>query len=387
VSQLNVDTIKKADGTGNLSVPAETGTVVTTASPSLGRRNMILNGSMAVAQRGTSSTTSGIQTVDRWSSNGSSGSITQTQETLSSGDPYDVGFRNFFRMTNTDVVTDSTTGYRFNATILEAQDLANSGWNYTSSSSYVTFSFWVRSSVAQTYYAYLRTFDGTGSNYVIPFTLSANTWTKVTETISGDSALQFDNDNGQGVQVLISAYWGTGYTDSSVATNQWKTFSSSARTPDMTSTWADTDEATFDITGVQLEVGSVATPFEHISYGESLALCQRYYTKSYGQGVNPGTATIDGSVGRHGVAGTGTTGEMFTSTVFKVEMRGIPTVLAYDMSGNSGKCAATNFGVVETQNNTCNEVHIQTSGCHFQRPSGGDTACAITVHYTADAEL
>jgi len=350
VSQLNVDTIKKADGTGNLSVPAETGTVVTTASPSLGRRNMILNGSMAVAQRGTSSTTSGIQTVDRWSSNGSSGSITQTQETLSSGDPYDVGFRNFFRMTNTDVVTDSTTGYRFNATILEAQDLANSGWNYTSSSSYVTFSFWVRSSVAQTYYAYLRTFDGTGSNYVIPFTLSANTWTKVTETISGDSALQFDNDNGQGVQVLISAYWGTGYTDSSVATNQWKTFSSSARTPDMTSTWADTDEATFDITGVQLEVGSVATPFEHRSYGEELAACQRYYTK-----VTVDSANDSFCVGLCDAAGNAT-GDVF----FPTTMRVAPTAL--EQTGTASDYEIRKAGSTIT----CNVVPDYIRASQFQ---------------------
>lgn len=383
MSQLNVDTIKKADGTGNLSVPAETGTVVTTASPSLGRRNIILNGSMAVAQRGTSSTTSGFGTVDRWQVIGNTGSITQTQEALSSGDPYDVGFRNFVRITNTDVVTNSTSAYRIIPTLLEAQDLANSGWNHTSSSSYVTLSFWVRSSVAQTYYAFIRTFDGTGSNYVIPFTLSANTWTKVTETISGDSAVQFDNDNGQGLQVLVAPYWGTDFTDSGVPTNQWRTFSGSARVPDMTSTWADTDEATFDLTGVQLEVGSVATPFEHRSYGEELALCQRYYIQTEHYGSSTTSRAFTQSTGSM----TGTNSWLLYGIQLPIEMREEPSFDYSDLEGNLSKISLwTSVGGGLTHN-VSSHTNYQGKQAFVVSDYYNSKMGIVIGGYTAEAEL
>jgi hypothetical protein len=283
MSQLNVDTIKKADGTGNLSVPAETGTVVTTASPSLGRRNIILNGSMAVAQRGTSSTTSGIGTVDRFNVFYSGGTVTQTQESLSSGDPYDEGFRNFLRATVTSAGSSTSADYCYLLQYIEAQNMANSGWNYTSSSSYSAIQFWVRSSVAGTYYCVLRSEDGTNQGYVIPVTLSANTWTKVTHTIPGGTNVQFDNNNGAGLELSIRPFVGTNYSDPSVATESWYTRSGTTQTPDYTHGWQQTSSATFDLTGVQLEVGSVATPFEHRSYGEELALCQRYYYRMSGK--------------------------------------------------------------------------------------------------------
>ena len=312
-----------------------------------GRRNLIINGAMQVAQRGTSSTTAGFGTVDRWQVIGNTGSITQTQEALSSGDPYDAGFRNFVRITNTDVVTNSTSAYRIIPTLLEAQDLSNSGWNHTSSSSYVTLSFWVRSSVAQTYYAFVRTFDGTGSNYVIPFTLSANTWTKVTEAIPGNSAVQFDNDNGQGLQVLVAPYWGTDFTDSGVATNQWRTFSGSARTPDMTSTWADTDEATFDLTGVQLEVGSVSTPYEHRSFGDELALCQRYY-QQFGRSSSDAGALMGMVRNTHFTSGFS----------FPVTMRSAPTGVAYGSNSTSGVIQIV-FGTTTDTDHTANSSDVR----------------------------
>ena len=257
---------------GQYDIPAES---LDNAPPSQGK-NLIINGAMQVAQRGTSSTTNGYATVDRFAGSYSGPTKTQSQEALSSGDPFDEGFRNFFRMTNTDIVTNTATHY---ATIyhgFEAQDIASCGWNYTSESSYITLSFWVRSSVAQTFYGYLRAFDGTASLYTFGFDVSADTWTKVTKTIAGDSNLQFDNNADLGLQLQISAFWGTNFTSSGATLNSWNAFNGGSRFPDFDDTWATTDEATFDITGVQLEVGSVATPFEHRSYGEELAACQRY---------------------------------------------------------------------------------------------------------------
>ena len=252
-----------------------------------GRRNLVINGAMNVAQRGTSSTTAGIKTVDRfrgdWS--GTDEAPTQAQVDLSSSDtPYTLGFRKSLKITNGNQTSGAGAGDFIGIdTNLEAQDIANSGWNYTSTSSFVTLSFWVKSSVAQNFYGYLFTSDGTSQIY--PFetgSLTADTWTKITKTIPGNSNLTFDNDTGAGLQLQLWAFLGTTYTDSGVSLNQWAAFASGTRDPDNTSTWYTTNDATFEITGVQLEVGPQATSFEHRSFGEELRLCSRYYQRISG---------------------------------------------------------------------------------------------------------
>ena len=239
---------------------------------------------MLVAQRDTSSTSTGYGSVDRFSIDfsGLNENLTQAQVDVASGTtPYTSGFRKALKITN-----GNQTGGAGNADYaniqykFEAQDVSNSGWNYISSSSDITISFWVKSSVAQTFYAYLRTKDGTNYHYPISFALSADTWTKVTKTISGNSNLQIDNDNGEGMQFTFMLFYGTNYTDSGATLNAWQaTSGGTAYSPDNTTTWYTTNDATFEITGLQLEVGSQATAFEHRSYGEDLALCQRYYFK------------------------------------------------------------------------------------------------------------
>ena len=159
--------------------------------------------------------------------------------------------------------------------------MAQSGWNYTSASSYITLSFWVRSSVAQNFYGYLRTEDGTGQLY--PFetgSLSADTWTKITKSIPGHANVQFDNNAARSCILDIWPFGGTDYS-ASPTLNTWANYASGTRFPANTATWWTTDDATFAITGVQLEVGETATPFEFRSYGEELTRCQRYYIKTY----------------------------------------------------------------------------------------------------------
>jgi len=257
----------------------------------VGRRNLIINGGMQVAQRGTSSTTNGMSTVDRTQFNYSGGTVTQSQESLSSGTPYTEGFHKFYRATNTSVATDTAAHYRVFRQNIEDQNVAVSGWDYESTSSYITVSFWVRSSVSQEFYAYINQ-GADVYNFVFSIgTLSANTWTKVTKTISGNSNLSFDNDNSAGIEFNIVPFWGTNFTTSSTATDTWYAWDGASRVPDMTSTWATTSGATFDITGVQLEVGSVATPFEHRTYAEELELCKRYFQK-FGGGANKTIAHV-----------------------------------------------------------------------------------------------
>jgi len=281
MSTIRVNTLQNTSTTdGGISIDTSghvtvDGVVMPNAGP-LSNRNLIINGAMQVAQRGTSSTANGYGTVDRYKTSYSGGTVTQTQTAITSGDPYDEGFRYVLRLTNTTANT-GTSANRIITQKIEAQNMANSGWNYTSSTSYVTLSFWVRASVAQTYYVNLKTNDGTSQNYSTSFALSADTWTKVTKTIPGNSNIAFDNNSDQGFQVHFVVFRGTDSTTSGHTLDAWAAHSGSDIVPDMTNTWANTADATFDLTGVQLEVGSVATPFEHRSYSDEFLRCCRYY--------------------------------------------------------------------------------------------------------------
>ena len=248
-----------------------------------GRRNIIINGAMLVAQRGTSSTTSGTQTIDRFAldHSGTDEAPTQEQVDVSSGTgPYTEGFRKAFKITNGNQTsgTGATDYIGFRQTI-EAQNLANSGWNYNSASSFVTLSFWIKSSVAQSFEFNLRTEDGTNYIYLMSTgSLSADTWTKVVKTIPGNSNLTINNDIGVGANFYLMAFSGTTYTnDPDTLHNAWQVYNSNwLFGKDSTTTWYTTNDATLEITGVQLELGPQATAFEHRSFGEELALCQRY---------------------------------------------------------------------------------------------------------------
>ena len=241
-----------------------------------GRRNILINGAMQVAQRGTSSTTNGYAALDRWTNSHGGGTVTQTQQALTSGSPYNDGHRNFLRATNTaagsTAASDSLQIYQ----VIEAQNLATCGWDSTSSSSFITMSAWVRSSLAGTYSVRLYTYDS-NKNYTFQITLSANTWTKITHSIPGASGVTVNNDNGAGMFVSFSVYQGTNNTDSGFTANQWATFASGSQAPNYAQNWRATGSATFDVTGIQMEVGDSASDFKHRSFGEELALCQRYY--------------------------------------------------------------------------------------------------------------
>ena len=269
-----------------------------------GRRNIIINGDMTVAQRGTSSTTIGYQTVDRYylDFTGTDEAPTQAQVDVSSGDdgPYQEGFRKAYRITNGNQSggAGSSDGIFLNY-VVEAQDVAKSGWNYTSSSSFLTLSFWINSSVAQNFYGRLYSYDGTAQGYAFETgSLTAGQWKKVIVTIPGNSNLTFDADTNSGLLLELVAFRGTGFT-ASMTLNQWAAYNSNARVPDMTSTWYTTNDATLEFTGIQLEVGPQATPFEHRCYGEELSLCRRYFYR-IGDGTNAYQVVGNGFIGENG---------------------------------------------------------------------------------------
>ena len=252
----------------------------------LSHRNIIVNGAMTIAQRATSTTSNGYGFVDRFQTSvgtlSTGGNVTRSQQSLSSSDtgPWQAGFRKYARMSTVAAGTASANSYIEIYTHLEAQDIANSGWDYASASGNITLSFWFRCSANQTFYAYLRSRDGTSQAYTFSFTASGNnTWTKITHTIPGNSNLTFDNNNDTGLSLYWTPFYGTDYTNNKTL-NTWAAYDQNNQTPDMASTWLTSGAATWDITGIQLEVGPVATPFEHRSFDDELRRCRRYFFKT-----------------------------------------------------------------------------------------------------------
>ena len=333
MSEIKVNSIKGVGAsTAAITVNNSDGTCTANLTNRT-NKNLVINGAMEVAQRGTSSTSSGINTVDRFGVffSGTDEAPTQSQVDVSSGTtPYTLGFRKSLKVTNGNQTGGAgSSDYVYLAYKIEAQDLANSGWNYTSASSFITLSFWVKSSVAQNFYGYLKSQDGTRQNY--PFetgSLSADTWTKVTKTIAGDSNLEIDNNNEAGLEIVIAAFWGTDKTGT-VTLNQWAAYNTNIRMPDNTSTWYTTNDATLEITGVQLEVGSVATDFEHRSFGQELALCQRYYYQVTKVGSTSDVTNKPVALGIY------YTGSDFRCLIeFPQEMRAQPTFSSNDTSNS-----------------------------------------------------
>ena len=350
-----------------------------------GRRNLIINGDMRIAQRGTSSTSTGYQTVDRITTTTSGGidnACTYAQVDVSSGtSPYTEGFRKAFKITNGDQTSIATNDYVYFTYNFESQDIACSGWNYTSSSSFITLSFWVKSSVAQEFHGYLKTNDGTAQLYSFSTgSLTADTWTKVVKTIPGNSNLQFDNDINTGLLLRIAGYMGT-YRTGSLTQDQWAAYNSSVRYPDFTNTWFDTNDATLEFTGLQLEVGPQATPFEHRPYTEEFKLCERYYQdwKDYTHGAHRG---LDSNYDGHVIIDT-----------LKIDMRANPTVTSTSygwIADGNNWTDGSNSEAASLHNDPSSDFpgrYIKVTGVHNWDSNYNNTIAVKFVTAKFDAEL
>jgi hypothetical protein len=311
-------TVHASDGTatGKLSnVPVE---------------NLVQNGAFNLAQRGTSSTSANYATVDRFAVKvgGADEAPTQAQVALTSSDagPWEKGFRNCYQITNGNQTSGAgAADYLYVMHRIEAQNIGQSGWNYTSTSSYLTLSFWVKSSVAQTMYVRILSVDGTWQNYPHPFSATTS-WSKISFSIPGNSNIQIDNNNAEGLELRFDMFLGTDYTDNSVADNTWAAGGSS-HTKDQTSTWWTTNDSTYAITGVQLTVTDYVPEYPFLPYGDELARCQRYYEGVY---MSDGTALMKSYLSHGGSANF--------EYQFKVQKRAIPT---WSLEGNAAWTGAT----------------------------------------------
>jgi hypothetical protein len=274
-------------------------------------KNRIINGDMRIDQRnaGASGTSIDVYTVDRWKFfSNVSGKMTWQQNAGSVTPP--AGFVNYFGFTTTSaysVAAGDTFGF---LQVIEGFNTADLNWN-SSNAKTVTLSFWVRSSLTGTFGGAFRNHAGDRS-YPFTYTISsANTWTQISLTVAGDTTGTWSTTNGGSIQIWFSL--GTGSTFSGTA-GAWS--SADYRSATGGTSVVGTGSATFYITGVQLEIGTSATPFERRLYGQELVNCQRYYYKISG-------ATTD----RIALGHSNLTTQAVGTSQFPVTLRTAPTAL------------------------------------------------------------
>ena len=342
-------------------------------------RNRIINGAMVLDQRNagasvTINSAAWTYIVDRFCCLGQSADGVYTAQQSSTAP---TGFVNSLLITVT--TADASVGagqiYTLRQTI-EGFNTADLNWG-TANAKTVTLSFWVRSSLTGTFGGALNN-EGTRS---YPFTYSistANTFEYKTITIAGDTSGTWGTTNSHGVRITWGLGVGTTYSGTAGAWAGSEYFSATGAT-----SVVGTNGATLYITGVQLEAGTTASPFEYRQYGTELGLCQRYYEKSFAQGTVPGTTTDVGRI--INAFGTTSTAYIAGFITYKVTKRASATPTVYAPSnGSSGNINAYNFGVATNVVAPSLDNPMDNGfGFYFN----GVTANAYGVHYAVSAEL
>ena len=276
-----------------------------------GRRNIIINGAMQVAQRSTSETvgaSTGYFTLDRFKVS----ATTDGRATMSQDSDAPNGFGNSlkFQCTTADTSISANDIFSLN-TRFEGQDLQRFKKG-TSDAEKMTISFYVKANASATYVFELYDIDNARQ---ISQSFSVTTsWNRVTLTFDGDTTGAFGDDNGSSLIAQIWLHGGSSYTSGTLSTS-WSSVTNANRAVGISSFFDSTDR-TFFITGLQMEVGEQATPFEHRSFGEELALCQRYYFQK-----------INGTSQPVGIGTYISSGQIRTYIDFPVEMRADPSIV------------------------------------------------------------
>jgi len=322
-----------------------------------GRRNLIINGAMQVAQRGTSAAVGGSDvyaTIDRWEFNDMSQHVARFTMSQSTDAPN--GFNYSLKMETTTADSASVTldgsSVRYKP---ECQDLVSLA-SGTSSAKPITISFWVKSNKTGSFGLFVQElidFTMCSFSYYIN---QANTWEYKTITIPPITDTVIPASNAAGMQFFFGLSAGTGWTSGNLRST-WTADNTANRLAGQDVNIADTVGNTWQITGVQLELGKVATPFEHRSYGEELALCQRYYYRI-------DSADNNSSYQRFAVASIETSTQAEGFFTHPVRMRTIPTL---------GFSAASDFHVF-----TANSVK-SVSNLLIDQSSPTATGVAITA--------
>jgi hypothetical protein len=347
-------------------------------------KNRIINGGMVIDQRnaGASGTvgpsTSTDYRVDRFFFQrfGGTATFTGSQSTTAPA-----GFTNSLSATVAIAAAPAAGDTTFIRQLIEGFNVADLGFGAAGAQS-VTVSFWVNSSITGTYGGSVTNgaFD---RSYVFTYSInSANTWEQKTITVPGDTTGTWLKNSSAGMRLNLDL--GSGSNMNGTA-NTW-TSSTTMRTSGCVN-WIANAGATFYLTGVQLEVGTVATSFDFRDIGTELDLCSRYFQKSYQQDTVGGTATFTGAsfigAGTQGAALT--TGYIEAREPFPVRMRTSPTITGWDTSGNLGKCTRFN---PNTANNTNESASFAGTERYVNCTSGsGANASTLGFHWYCSAEL
>ena len=345
MSTLNVDKVDPSTGTAleigssgdTITIPSGATIVNSGTATGFGaslRPNvnpLIINGDMAVAQRGTSFAAEGEQyTLDRWYYEKlNDGVVTITQEALTADEAYEDGFSTAIKVDVTTADTSFTTNQR--ACIeytIEAQDLqlVKKG---TANAEKLTLAFWVKATKTGTNIVRMDAFDTSRACSQAYTVSSTDTWEKKVLNFPADTTGVINNDNGKGLRVTWGMGAGTNYTSGTLATT-WEAYTDANTFVGQVNNF-DSTSNNFHITGVQLEVGeytsSTIPPFQHESYGENLKRCARYYEKLTANG-----AYTDFS---HQMITTSTT-QAWGTWFFRYPKRDVPTFGTHGTIGDFG---------------------------------------------------
>ncbi len=334
----------------------------------LSNRNLVINGAMQVAQRGTSVSSfssEGYASLDRWKLIGANfGTWTVSQSTdVPSGQGF--GFSMKLDCTSADTSIGASDSLRLRQGI-EGQNVQSLAKG-TSGAKSVTFSFWVKSNKTGTYGFEFRDQDNTRHNCRTYTIDSANTWEKKTLTFPGDTSGALDNDNAMSLQPQWFLIAGSNLTSGSAQTT-WGSAVAANRAVGHNVNIADSTDNEWYICGVQMELGEQATSFEHRSVADELAKCQRYYYKLKSSSAN----------NFFGYAMAANTTAMYLAVPFPVEMRSNPTSIdvTAGSSGNIGYwlggavTAFTSIGISESGPSMTTLVMQVSSGLSGEKMYG-----------------
>ena len=349
-----------------------------------GRRNLIINGAMQVAQRGTSVAwaSNGYLTCDRWyhTINNSAGRFTSKQTADS---PDGLGGK----CLELDVTTADTSIASNEHSLLqykfEGQDVQQLAKG-TAGAKKFTVSFYVKGNGNATYMC--EFFDRTNTRLIHQQFSVTSSWSRVTLTFNNETSNgTLNNDNSHELDMQIWLHAGSDFTSGSYTANTWSGQTNANRAVGISSLFSSTDNF-FRITGVQLEVGSQATAFEHRSYNEEIKLCERYFQTSFEKGQTP-THGLSKYIYKQGrpyasnvVAGMNHT--------LRTEMRSTPTLVIYTSSNGSN--STTNRVSYYDGSWTSGGISVHDSTNTRQFAFDGTLSSTLVLYqfnFTCEAEL
>ena len=328
-------------------------------------RNMIINGAMNVAQRATSvtglGTATGYFTCDRWKTQigaTTAGRLTQTQ---TADGP--VGFANCLKFDCTTADTSIAASERLRIVqLVEGQNLQRIGKGVTGAQQ-VTVSFYVKANAAFTFG--LELFDNDNTRQITKLFATTTGWVKHQITFPADvddGSSPFDDDNAGSLDVSFWLNAGATYTGGTLNTAAWANYVQANRAAGIDNFFSSTDN-NFFLTGVQVEVGPAATPFEHEEISTTLNKCKRYYTKIAGNGSTVALFAI----------GQGYTADgLYADYNYPVTMRARPTAL--EQTGT-----ATDYFISEADGSSANCTSVPTFGSATSKHGG-------TIVYTSSGK-